>query len=66
MEAYVDTNVRGNLDPEKSWDRDTARSRHVFTVMYAGCPILWKSQLQIEITSSSTESVNHTLDYCMH
>ena len=46
----------GNWDPKDFEDRDTARSRHGYYIMYAGCPILWKSQLQNEIALSSTES----------
>ena len=33
--------------------------------MYAGCPILWKSQLQTEIALSSTESEYTGLSYAL-
>ena len=33
--------------------------------MYAGCPIVWKSQLQIEIALSSTESDYMGLSYVL-
>lgn len=65
MEVYVDANFSGNWHAEESWDRDTARSRHGFIVMYAGCPILWKSQLQTEIALSSTESEYTGLSYAL-
>jgi hypothetical protein len=45
LEVYVDADFAGNWDPTESLDRDTARSRHGYIVMYAGCPIIWKSQL---------------------
>lgn len=65
MEVYVDADFSGNWHAEESWDRDTARSRHGFIVMYAGCPILWKSQLQTEIALSSTESEYTGLSYAL-
>lgn len=65
MEVYVDADFSGNWHPEESWDRDTARSRHGFIIMYAGCPILWKSQLQTEIALSSTESEYTGLSYAL-
>ncbi len=65
MEVYVDADFSGNWHAEESWDRDTARSRHGFIIMYAGCPILWKSQLQTEITLSSTESEYTGLSYAL-
>ena len=46
-------------------DRDTARSRHGYFIMYAGVPILWKSQLQSEIALSSTESEYTGLSYAL-
>lgn len=40
----------GNWDlKDPANDRDTARSRHGYIINYAGCPLLWKSQLQTEI-----------------
>ena len=56
MEVYVDADFAGNFDKHDTRDRDTARSRHGYIVMLHGCPISWKSQLQTEITLSSTES----------
>ena len=56
MEVYVDADFAGNFDKEDTASRDTARSRHGYLIMYQNCPITWKSQLQTEITLSSTES----------
>jgi hypothetical protein len=56
MEVHVDADFIGNWDPAESHERDTARSRHGYVISYLGCPILWKSQLQTEVTLSSTES----------
>jgi len=65
LEVYVDADFAGNWDPKESLDRDTARSRHGYIIMYKGCPILWKSQLQGEITLSSTESEYTGLSYAL-
>jgi len=37
-------------------DKSTAKSRSVYVIYYAGCPITWSSELQTEIALSSTES----------
>ena len=56
LQMYVDADFAGNWSKSESNDRDTARSRHGYVIMYHGCPLLWKSQLQTEIALSSTES----------
>ena len=65
MEVFVDADFAGNWDPEETDDVDTARSRHGYLIMFAGCPILWKSQLQTEIALSSTESEFTGLSYAL-
>jgi hypothetical protein len=55
LEVYMDTSFCGDWYREEgATDRDTARSRHGYVIQYAGCPLLWKSQLQTEIAMSST------------
>jgi hypothetical protein len=55
LEVFCDVDFTGNWDKdEAATDRDTARSRHGYVVNYDGCPIVWKSQLQGEISLSST------------
>ena len=49
----------------ESYYPDTARSRHGYVIMYAGCPVVCKSQLQTEITLSSTEAENTGLSYAL-
>jgi len=57
LEVYCDADFAGAWDKELAGeDIDTARSRHGYIIMYAGCPIVWQSQLQSEIALSSTES----------
>jgi len=53
---YVDANFAGNWNHSEAESHDTARSRQGYIILYASCPILWASQLQMEITLSSTES----------
>jgi ribosomal protein S17E len=65
MEVYVDADFSGNWDPNESQDRDSARSRHGYIIMYAGCTVLWKSQMQTEIALSSTESEYTGLSYAL-
>jgi hypothetical protein len=66
LEVYVDADFAGNWDPaEAATDRDTARSRYGYFITYAGCPILWKSQLATEIALSSTESEYAGLSYAL-
>eukprot|EP00978_Attheya_sp_CCMP212_P007898 scaffold18354_cov48-Attheya_sp.AAC.3 len=65
-EVYVDTDFSGNWDYEgASEDMDTAQSRHGYIIMYAGCPILWKSQMQTEFALSTTESEYTGLSYAL-
>ena len=66
FEVFVDADFAGNWDIDIAGnDPDTARSRHGYVIMYAGCPIIWKSQLQTEIALSSTESEYIGLSYAL-
>ena len=46
LEVYVDSDFKGNWDAKEYADRYTVWSRHGYYIMYGGCPILWKYQLQ--------------------
>jgi hypothetical protein len=66
LEVYVDASFCGDWDlVEAARDCDTARSRHGYIISYAGCPLLWKSQLQMEVALSSTESKYKGLSYAL-
>jgi hypothetical protein len=66
LEVFVDASFCGDWDSTNAAaDRDTARSRHGYIINYAGCPLLWKSQLQTEIALSSTESEYTGLSYAL-
>jgi hypothetical protein len=57
FDIFIDADFAGNWDPQiAAYDDSTARSRHGYIITYAGCPILWASQLQTENALSSTES----------
>ena len=60
-----DASFTGNWDKldAQTGDQDTARSRHGYIILYYGCPLIWKSQLQTEIALSSTESEYTGLSY---
>ena len=67
LEVFVDTSFAGNWDKKdtQTGDHDTARSRHGYIILYYGCPLIWKSQLQTEIALSSTESKYTGLSYAL-
>ena len=44
LEVFVDADFAGNWNKEEIYDRDKARFRHGFIIMYKGCPVLHKSQ----------------------
>jgi hypothetical protein len=57
FDVYVDSDYVGNWDKETAADDiDTARSRTGYVIIYAGCPIIWKSKLQTQIALSTTEA----------
>ena len=67
LEVFFDASFAGNWDKKdaQTGDRETARSRHGYIILYYGCPLIWKSQLQTEIALSSTESEYTRLSYAL-
>ena len=67
LEVFVDASFAGNWDKQdaQTGDRDMARSRHGYIILYSGCPLIWKSQLQTEIALSSTKSEYTGLSYAL-
>ena len=65
LEVWVDAEFAGNCNRSESEDRETARSRHGYVIMYEVCPILHKSQMQTEIALSSMESEYTGLSYAL-
>ena len=62
---WVHADFAGNWNRSESEYIDTAISRHGYVIMYEGCPILHKSQIQTEISLSSTESEYTGLSYAL-
>ena len=57
LEVYPDIDFAEAWEPEGAGeDIDTARSRYGLVITYAGCPLVWKNQMQSKIALSSTES----------
>ena len=56
FDCYADAGFAGDFIKDFSDDPDCARSRTGFVIKYGGCPIIWCSKLQTEITLSSTEA----------
>ena len=55
--VYADADFSGLWDRRTAEDEpNTARSRTGFVIMFAGCPIIWISRLQTEISLSTTEA----------
>ena len=67
LEVFVDASFAGNWDNKdaQTGDHDTARSQHGYIILYYGCPLVWKSQLQTEIALSSMESEYTGLSYAL-
>ena len=67
LEVFVDASFAGNWDKQdaQTGEQDTARSRHGYIILYYGCPLIRKSQLQTEIALSSTESEYTGLSYAL-
>ena len=64
FEVFVDADFCGNWKKEYGTDPASVWSRHGYIIMYAGCPLVWKSQLQTKIALSSQnpstqDSVTH-------
>ena len=57
FDCYANADFQGGWDINTATEDSTAaKSRTAYLVMYAGCPIVWASNLQTEITLSTTES----------
>jgi hypothetical protein len=56
LECYVDADFAGGYSPETAHDADNLLSRTGMVIMYANCPIYWRSSLQTEIALSTAEA----------
>ena len=65
LEVYVDSDFAGLWDKLDTSNRDSARSRHGYIILYNKVPVIWKSQLQNEIALSTTEAEYTGLSYSL-
>jgi hypothetical protein len=57
FEVFADSDYSGLWDKSIAMEDPTTSKSHTgYVVMYAGCRIIWASQLQPEIAQSVTES----------
>lgn len=56
LDCYVDADFGGLYRREPDENPNSARSRTGYIIMLGGCPLVWKSQLQTEISLSTLES----------
>ena len=56
MEYYIDSDFAGGWQEANADDADNVMSRNVMVIMYANCPIFWRSSLQTEIALSTSEA----------
>ena len=56
LECYVDADFAGGLQEANAYDVDKVMSRTRMVIMYANCPIFWRSSLQTQIALSTVEA----------
>ena len=56
IEVFVDASFAGDCNNSWSNAPSSVLSRTGYVLLYAGCPIIWLSKLQTEISLSTTES----------
>jgi len=56
LELYVDADFAGGYKRDPDEDPISAKSRLGWIIFLAGCPVVWKSKIQQDISTSSAES----------
>jgi Reverse transcriptase (RNA-dependent DNA polymerase) len=65
IDCYVDADFAGLHGRDPDYVPSSAKSRTGYIIKLGGCPILWKSQLQTEISLSTLESEYSALSASM-
>jgi hypothetical protein len=65
LDCFVDADFAGLWGQEDDQDPVCAKSRTGFLITFAGCPLLWGSKLQHEISLSTMEAEYVALSYAM-
>ena len=66
LECYIDVDWTGAWTFTSSFDPLSTHSRTGFVILYAGCPILWKSKIQSITALSTTEAEYTALSLALH
>ena len=65
LQCYVDAEFAGGWSQVDADNPENLMSRTGYVIMFAGCPFLWSSKLQTEITLSTTEAQYVALSQAM-
>jgi hypothetical protein len=65
LDCYVDADFAGLHGRDPDYSNTSAKSRTGYIITLGGCPILWKSQLQTEISLSTLEAEYSALSASM-
>jgi hypothetical protein len=65
LDLYCDADFAGLHQREPDESPNSVRSRSGYIILLAGCPLLWKSQLQTEISMSTLEAEYSALSYSL-
>jgi hypothetical protein len=65
LDCYVDADFAGLYGREPPSDPTSVRSRTGYIITLGGCPLIWRSQLQTEVSLSTLESEYSALVSCM-
>ena len=65
IDCYVDADFSGLYGRDPDYAPSSAKSRTGYIITLGGCPILWKSQLQTEISLSTLEAEYSALSAAM-
>jgi hypothetical protein len=65
LDLYVDADFAGLHRREPDHIPDSVRSRSGYIILLAGCPLVWKSQLQTELSMSTLEAEYSALSYSL-
>ena len=66
LKCYVDADYAGSWTKISSHDPLSIYSRRGLYIIYAGCPIIWKSKVQTLIALSTTEAECIALSTALH
>jgi len=65
LELMVDADFAGLYKREPDRSIDSARSRTGYIIKLSGCPLVWKSQLQTEVSLSTLEAEYSALSFAL-